>query len=65
MCTCSLSTIDSISSLFFGKFAGFCMPQLISSNLMSGCVLNVEDSQCFHHSKVEGTLSGFEEKWMQ
>ena len=53
MCAGSLSTTDSISSLFFGNFAGFCVPQPISSSLMSRYMLNAEDSQCFHHSKVE------------
>ena len=41
------------------------MPQPISSSLMSRYVLNAEDSQCFHHLKVEEMGSGFEEKWMQ
>ena len=29
------------------------MPQPISSSLMSRYVLNAEDSQCFHHSKMK------------
>ena len=52
MCVGPLSTTDAISSFFFGNFAGLCMPQPISSSLMSRYVPNAEDSQCFQPSKM-------------
>ena len=36
-----------------GNFAGFCVPQSISSSLMSRLELNAEDSQSFHQSKMK------------
>ena len=53
MCVGPLSTTDAISSLFLGNFAGLCMPQPISSSLMSRYVPNAEDSQCFQLSKMK------------
>ena len=38
---------------FFGNFTGFCVPQPISSSLMSRYVPNAEDSQCFQPSKMK------------
>ena len=53
MCSGPLSTTDAISSFFFCNFAGLCMPQPISSSLMSRYVPNAEDSQCFQLSKMK------------
>ena len=53
MCAGPLSFTNSISSLLFGKFACFCVPQPISSRLMSRYVRNAEDSPCFQPSKMK------------
>ena len=50
---------------FFGNFACFCVPQPISSSLMSRYVLNAEDSQCFQPSKMKKCEVDFEERRMQ
>ena len=41
------------------------MPQPFSSSLMSRCVLNAEDLQCFQPSKMKKCEVDFEERWMQ
>ena len=41
------------------------MPQPFSSSLMSRCVLNVEDLQCFQPSKMKKCEVDFEERRMQ
>ena len=53
MCAGSLSTTNSILSLFLVISQVFCVPQLISSSLMSRYFPNAEDSQCFQPSKIK------------
>ena len=65
MCSCPFSTTDAISSLFFGDFAGLCVPQPLCSSLMTSCVLNAEDLQCFQPSKMKEYEVDFEGRRMQ
>ena len=51
MCAGPLSSTDATSSLFLVIFAGFSMYQPFSSSLMSRCVPNAEDAQCYQPSK--------------
>ena len=59
-----LNTTDTISSLLL-VILQVCVPQPISSSLMSRYVLSAEDLKCFQPSKMKKCEVDFEERRIQ